>query len=277
MDDASTDESVRILQEYAVKYQDKVSQFIINNHNSGSTFKQWKKGVELAGGEYVWIAESDDVAEATFLEKLVPVLDQKESLNVAICNINQINENGDLLERRTEYPAQELFPPSVLREKFSNGNYIFNASAAVFRKSALAEVNWNLIQGFTFTGDWLFWCMLLKNSGLGVFPETLCYHRYHENNVSNNAYKRGLFFEEGLAVYEWIRDNVGITDEIPVYIRWKNKLSKSGFDADLRTKLVKRLKAAFPKWWILDFKHAVSKQKKRFRRHLLLQQRSPAA
>ena len=46
-----------------------------NEVNSGSTFKQWNKGVRLARGEYVWIAESDDYADIRLLEKLVPQLD----------------------------------------------------------------------------------------------------------------------------------------------------------------------------------------------------------
>ena len=46
-----------------------------NEVNSGSAFKQWNKGVRLATGKYVWIAESDDYADPHFLERLVPILE----------------------------------------------------------------------------------------------------------------------------------------------------------------------------------------------------------
>ena len=72
MDDCSTDDSRRIMDHYA--QQDTRVQLVYNKQNSGSTFKQWNKGICLASGEYVWIAESDDIAELTFLEKLVAAL-----------------------------------------------------------------------------------------------------------------------------------------------------------------------------------------------------------
>ncbi len=38
-------------------------ELIINEKNSGSPFRSGRKGVELAKGDYVWIAEADDVAD----------------------------------------------------------------------------------------------------------------------------------------------------------------------------------------------------------------------
>ena len=66
LDDASTDNSIEILNLY--KNHPKTAHFIINTINSGSPFKQWQKGVELAKGELIWIAESDDYAAINFLE-----------------------------------------------------------------------------------------------------------------------------------------------------------------------------------------------------------------
>ena len=66
LDDASTDGSKDILEQYA--NHNKVTQHIFNYVNSGSVFKQWIKGIQLAKGDYVWIAESDDFADVHFLE-----------------------------------------------------------------------------------------------------------------------------------------------------------------------------------------------------------------
>src|SRR5580658_2738439 len=72
LDDCSTDESRSILREYASEPRVRLE---FNEANSGTPFKQWNKGVRLAQGEYVWIAESDDYADAQLLERLVGVLD----------------------------------------------------------------------------------------------------------------------------------------------------------------------------------------------------------
>src|SRR5215469_3489317 len=72
LDDGSTDASRSILREYT---SDPRVQLECNDINSGSTFKQWYKGVRLAHGRYVWIAESDDYADEQLLETLVARLD----------------------------------------------------------------------------------------------------------------------------------------------------------------------------------------------------------
>jgi glycosyltransferase involved in cell wall biosynthesis len=60
LDDSFTDNSLEILSRY--ESHPKVSHFEINQQNSGSVFKQWVKGIKLAKGKYIWIAEIDDVS-----------------------------------------------------------------------------------------------------------------------------------------------------------------------------------------------------------------------
>src|SRR5246127_2931841 len=68
LDDCSSDDSRAILSQYA---DDPRVRLEFNAVNSGSTFKQWNKGVRLARGKYVWIAESDDYADERLLQRLV--------------------------------------------------------------------------------------------------------------------------------------------------------------------------------------------------------------
>ncbi len=72
LDDASSDASISIIENY--RYEEKVSEIVLNTVNSGSPFKQWIKGIKLAKGEFIWIAESDDFAEPTFLETTVAMM-----------------------------------------------------------------------------------------------------------------------------------------------------------------------------------------------------------
>ena len=74
LDDCSTDQSISILNKWAK--HPKISHFIVNKQNSGSTFLQWEKGFSLAKGKYIWIAESDDVAHPDFLNITVNYLNQ---------------------------------------------------------------------------------------------------------------------------------------------------------------------------------------------------------
>ena len=82
LDDCSTDDSRSLLSSYA---DDPRVRIEFNEVNSGSTFKQWNKGVGLARGEYVWIAESDDYADERMLERLAAVLEAEPKVAFAYC------------------------------------------------------------------------------------------------------------------------------------------------------------------------------------------------
>src|SRR6185295_13093265 len=90
-DDASTDHTHRILSRY---YGKPGIQIIVSHRNSGSAFPQWSRGISLARGEFVWIAESDDSADPRFLETLVPLLDENPHLGLAYCQSRLINEES---------------------------------------------------------------------------------------------------------------------------------------------------------------------------------------
>ena len=81
LDDASPDNSVETLSKFA--QDSRVYQAIFNEVNSGSTFKQWNKGISQARGEYIWLAESDDYANKSLLENLVQPLDSHPNVGVS--------------------------------------------------------------------------------------------------------------------------------------------------------------------------------------------------
>ena len=72
----------------------KTSHVVFNDKNSGNTFTQWAKGIALAKGEFIWIAESDDVADLSFLE--ISVVYFKEYEKAGILNVRSqiIDANG---------------------------------------------------------------------------------------------------------------------------------------------------------------------------------------
>ncbi|MCB9276524.1 MAG: glycosyltransferase family 2 protein [Lewinellaceae bacterium] len=100
LDDASTDQSLEILAEY--KNHPKVKHFIENPVNSGSPFIQWKKGIELAQGEYIWIAESDDYADLRFLEEAVPIFMEHAETGIVCVHSTLVNDQGKIIGNTAE-------------------------------------------------------------------------------------------------------------------------------------------------------------------------------
>lgn len=60
LDDCSSDNSVEIIRNMSFAGKRDNVRFYFNETNSGNTYMQWKKGISLAKGDYIWIAESDD-------------------------------------------------------------------------------------------------------------------------------------------------------------------------------------------------------------------------
>lgn len=183
LDDASTDGSVNILKTYA--NHPKVSHFIVNETNSGSPFRQWEKGIELAKGDYVWIAESDDFCEVNFLEKLISFIDTKTV--VAFCGSNVVNQESLFIKKNTWAQQHDdslmkthfnIEGQKLLKKHFRYRNMIPNTSAAIFKKEYYRKKM--LKTNFSFCGDWYFWCQMCKCGNFVYVNEFLNHYRRHE-------------------------------------------------------------------------------------------------
>lgn len=190
LDDSSTDNSKEVISTFASNPH--VSHIVYNEQNSGSTFFQWKKGIDLAAGKYIWIAESDDIADINFLIRLVSVLESNNKIGISYCNSQIINSSGHsiMVGGLNFTPAQmhDHFQKPFInsgKEEAKNhhiySNNIPNASAVVFRRDLFDP-------GFLKTdmkicGDWYFWFNLLQKCDVYYTNEVLNYFRTHEHNV----------------------------------------------------------------------------------------------
>lgn len=204
LDDCSPDNSKDVIEEY--RNNSHISHIVYNETNSGSTFKQWKKGIDLAKGEYIWIAESDDSAELTFLEK---TMDSISKYNSVLCfALTTIVDKGG--NRVMEQPA--ILPDYSMDINLFTENYLLysnpicNASMVIFKKDAIAANLWNNIINFKYCGDWLLWGSFCGEGEVMVseVKEYLNYFRTHSVNVSNKSEDRGLGILEGYKVSEII-------------------------------------------------------------------------
>ena len=89
LDDCSDDNSSEIIEGYRTNHH--VAHIIYNETNSGNTFKQWQKGIELTTGKYIWIAESDDWCEPTLLETLMQGIECNDNIVISYCGAVVIN------------------------------------------------------------------------------------------------------------------------------------------------------------------------------------------
>jgi glycosyltransferase involved in cell wall biosynthesis len=189
LDDFSTDESLEILRAFAAR--EPRARLVLNSENSGSTFKQWRKGLSLAKGRYVWIAESDDSSHPELLATLVARLDANINATIAACCPRMTDIAGKDLGIPRDWFADiggnrwesdfSSSGKSLIDEVLSQKNAILNASGVLFRRSRETELL--VDDSMQLCGDWLFWIRLLAYGDFEYTAHPLNYWRLASSNA----------------------------------------------------------------------------------------------
>jgi hypothetical protein len=185
--------------------------------NSGSPFKQWNKGVSVARGEYIWIAESDDYADKQFLEKLVPRLDAEPDATFAYCRSWNIS-----LDDQPKSFADPWFVRSDAQHRWTQDfctdgvaecrNYLMrcntvpNASAVLFRKAIYQQLG-GADESLCLCGDWKVWAAMALAGKVLYLAEPLNYYRFHAATVRSAIYGTQRELRESIPVRWWILDH----------------------------------------------------------------------
>lgn len=188
LDDCSTDNSREVIESY--KNHPKISHIVFNEQNSGSTFKQWKKGIDLAKGEWIWIAESDDFCETNFLEILMGQASTDTNL---IYSASYLINNKSLKITDTWITFDnnlhnwqdnlKITGNEYIKKLLSTRNTIPNASAVIFKRNSINETIFEELTQMKFAGDWFFWVKILECGTIYYTSERLNYFRVHQNTT----------------------------------------------------------------------------------------------
>lgn len=199
LDDKSTDNSKEVIESY--RSHPKVSQIVYNEVNSGTTFKQWNKGIRLAKGELIWLAESDDDASEFFLEELAAKFNQNPNLGIVYCDSYYMNEKGEKLQC-THIWKNERFNTNRWDTDYENNgvkevngylifhNIIDNASSALFKKEMLFKAGL-ADESFRYAGDMFLYLKVLLISDVAYINKPLNYFRDHLVNTSKESFLNG--------------------------------------------------------------------------------------
>ena len=158
LDDCSTDGSREVIERY--RNHPRIKQIVYNDRNGGSAFAQWRKGFALTQGEYIWIAESDDYADPAFLERCVAELDADPACVLAHTLSRTVASEGrpSGKVRHAGRPVRRMDGRRFVLRHLLRRNELYNASMAVFRRSALPAAG--EYEGFRYAGDWYFWMLV---------------------------------------------------------------------------------------------------------------------
>lgn len=211
LDDASSDNSRDILESYRDNAH--VSHIVYNEINGGTPFKQWDKGIELASGEWIWIAESDDFADECFLETLMSIVKDYPDVGFAFSSTYFVNGEGKIIgkSRGKDSEGKEFAiheSKEFIKDRLSIRNTVDNVSECIFRKSLYHPEDKHMYEHMKLCGDWLFYVLLVEQTDVLEFYSPLSYYRKHSYNTVISTEHEGRTFTEGVAIYKYISRNV---------------------------------------------------------------------
>lgn len=188
------------------KYRDNphVSHIVYNETNSGSTFIQWDKGINLAKGNLIWIAESDDFCELTLLKELVNQIEESPSCSLAYTLSQNVDEYGNIIGKLHPIHSNKIVKGSdFIKRYMSIGNPVYNASSALFRRDVALSIN-PLYKEYKGGGDRLFWIEIAEKGHVAIVNKPLNYCRQHLNKVTPQKMIDGTNIREAHRTYEYI-------------------------------------------------------------------------
>lgn len=203
LDDASTDGSLHAIEDVIARTGRRVRVEAAGT-NSGNVFRQWRRGLEMARGDLIWIAEADDLSDPTFLARLVAAMQSEPEARFAFCDSRAIDgESAPLYESYKGYYAaygdQGLARDGTfearefMRRFLAARNLILNASSVLWNASHLRSVFTRLgDEAFRFTcaGDWRIYLESCRMGGKVQFvADCLNVHRRHQASVTHSLSK----------------------------------------------------------------------------------------
>ncbi len=195
LDDNSGDDSRSVIDSYIKRFPERI-RAVYNTENSGNVFRQWQKGHSLATGDLVWICESDDFCEPTFVERLVNTF-RDPSVMMAFGRIQFANSQGEYLAGLDYYredaepgiwedcrirPAAEWFQGG-----FGVKNVIANVGGSLWRRFEISEQAWEEARSFKVMGDWYLYSVVAGGGQIAYEPSAVSYFRIHESNTSGRS------------------------------------------------------------------------------------------
>ena len=185
-DDVSSDNSVNIVKEYIVSNGLEDTWHLYENEKNLGYADNFYKAMKLCKGEYIFLADQDDIWDSNRIEMMVDVMDENPNIKlmgseftpfyctedapkITSKQLKSMNNNGDLehikLDNKTIFIGCE-------------------GCTMVVRKDFLEEIGKYWHDGWAH--DEFIWKMALCYNGCYVYHKSTLDRRLHSNNASKN-------------------------------------------------------------------------------------------
>lgn len=223
LDDCSSDGSRILIDEIVGKLSPYVNiRKEYNAVNSGSAFKQWEKGMNLACSDYVWIAEADDYCDRKMLQNLIKPIVKNKDIMISYCDTSFISANGSIM-LRSIVPEIDIQKTGHWNKSYVNNGLseindysylnctIANVSSCIIKKGNY-DKEFKMSGNYKQAGDWLFYVNILRYGSIAYSNKRMNYYRVHGNNVSS-VFNKKKHIDEIISIYKYYLKEFNINKE----------------------------------------------------------------
>ena len=240
LDDKSKDNSIEEINKIVNKIKKYVNvKTIYNEKNSGSAFKQWKKGFEEATGDYIWIAEADDYCEPNLIKNLVKPIKNNKNIMISysdtafidtVGNITMKSINNEIDIQRTNHWKYNYVNNGL--DEINNYSFLINSianvSSCIIKKGDYSKFL-SAAGKYKQAGDWLLYVEIMALGDIAYTSKALNYYRLHGNNVSATM-KHQKHLDELNKLYEYYIERFNLNKDHKKKIKERIKFLKEAWN-----------------------------------------------
>ena len=193
-DDASTDNSVAIIKEFAEKYPDIIIP-IYEKENlyrkpNGSLMKTVHAALDKTGSKYIAICEGDDYwTDPLKLQKQIEILESNSDLIACVTNTCKVDKKGNLLEQKKENVVQGNKEGIYdIYDFFKMPQHQYPTATIVYRAIHQNEIRSKFRHTENpFLGDWTLWIILHSYGKFYYLDEVTAAYRTNPTSLTHTV------------------------------------------------------------------------------------------
>lgn len=183
IDDGSTDNSKKIIEQYMGRTKRKVQ--LISISNSGVSIAR-NKGIQVANGRYICFVDADDMLDKHYIQYMVIALNENKNCKMVICQKKIISDECMNICDSTESLDYTVETKTTVLNMMLYHKLAVGIWCSMIETSYLKENRLYFEEGFRYSEDLqLLWKMVVRNDKIILLKNRLYGYRKRKNSAMN--------------------------------------------------------------------------------------------
>ncbi|HWQ96416.1 MAG TPA: glycosyltransferase family A protein, partial [Candidatus Methylomirabilis sp.] len=203
LDDQSPDNTAEVANIIIAGHPGRTITYVLNNENLGN-IRNYNKGINMAGGLYVWILSPDDrLRSRHIVERYVRLMESNSKIGYVFCAAHLISGERDAgIYRPSLYRMKDqILDGKQLVKDIADDNFELIAASVMIRKECYEKVTL-FPPDMPHRGDSYVWSLIAMRYDVGYFSKAMVDYRIHNNSMVTTLARENFvrIIEDNIAV-----------------------------------------------------------------------------